>query len=76
MASARGAWPANVSFAQLIDAVVPEASRDRYVINLGANVTLKSSGAGKAIIDGERLSRLFISGGHLRLENVRCTGGR
>lgn len=37
VASARGTWPANVSFAQLIDAFVPEASQDRYVINIGAN---------------------------------------
>ena len=35
--SQHGLWPANVSFAQIIDAFVPPATQDRYVINLGAN---------------------------------------
>ena len=30
-------WPANVSFAQIIDAFVPRESQDRFVVNLGAN---------------------------------------
>ena len=34
---ARGVWPANVSFAQLIDNAVPVASRNAFVVNLGAN---------------------------------------
>ena len=32
-----GAWPANVSFAQIFDNLVPPRALDRYVINLGAN---------------------------------------
>ena len=32
-----GAWPANVSFAQIFDNLVPSRALDRYVINLGAN---------------------------------------
>tara|TARA_B110001452_G_scaffold66741_1_gene53634 strand:- start:728 stop:1972 length:1245 start_codon:yes stop_codon:yes gene_type:complete len=34
---ASSAWPANVSFGQLIDNFVPAARRDKFVLNLGAN---------------------------------------
>ena len=32
-----GMWPANVSFGQIMDAFVPPASRNSFVVNLGAN---------------------------------------
>ena len=33
----RGIWPANVSFGQIIDEFVPASSRNKFLINLGAN---------------------------------------
>lgn len=33
----RGEWPANVSFGQILDEFVPPSSRNKFLINLGAN---------------------------------------
>ena len=35
--SGGGGWPANISFAQVLDEFVPPALLDRFVVNLGAN---------------------------------------